>query len=105
MELVEAARMFAALGYEPRLAVFNFLLEAPPEGLPAGRISDALRVLPNTMSSALAILTAAGLLGARREGREIYYFVRREGLASLTEWVAGVHGASGASGSRLKSVG
>lgn len=67
--------MFAALGHEARLAVFRRLIAAGPQGLPAGALSAALDLPPSTLSHHLSALDHAGLVAARREGRQVIYAI------------------------------
>ena len=69
----EAVAALSALAHPGRLEVFRRLVAAGPEGLAAGEIARTTGSLPNTLSSNLAILTAAGLTRSRREGRSILY--------------------------------
>ncbi len=69
----EAVAALSALAHPGRLEVFRRLVAAGPEGLAAGEIARTTGSLPNTLSSNLAILTAAGLTQSRREGRSIVY--------------------------------
>ena len=69
----EAVAALSALAHPGRLEVFRRLVAAGPQGLAAGEIARATGSLPNTLSSNLAILTAAGLARSRREGRSILY--------------------------------
>ena len=89
MESTSAVTALSALAHEGRLEVFRLLVKAGPEGLAAGEIARATGVLPNTLSSNLAILSAAGLAASRREGRSIVYAAAygpmRELLAFLVE--------------------
>ena len=62
-----------ALSQETRLDVFRLLVQASPEGLPAGAIAEALGVAPNTLSFHLAQLNHAGLIAQRRESRSLIY--------------------------------
>lgn len=73
MELTSAVAALSALAHEGRLAAFRLLVAAGGRGLPAGDIARGTGVLPNTLSSNLAILAGAGLVGARRDGRQIIY--------------------------------
>jgi len=73
MPSANAARTFAALGHEGRLSIYRLLVDAGPDGLPAGEISRRTAMLQNTCSSSLNILTRAGLIAPRREGRSIVY--------------------------------
>lgn len=83
MDITEGTRAFGALAQETRLKVFRLLIQTGPKGLPAGRISFALGVPHNTLSSHLSILTHAGLITSRREGRSIIYFADLDGVRGL----------------------
>ncbi|HVV65996.1 MAG TPA: helix-turn-helix domain-containing protein, partial [Rhizomicrobium sp.] len=50
---------------------------------PAGAIARAVGTPANTMSAHLTILERAGLIGARREGRTIYYALAPDRLRAL----------------------
>jgi ArsR family transcriptional regulator len=73
METLEALAALSALAHPGRLEVFRRLVRAGPEGLPAGEIARVTGTLPNTLSASLNLLTAAGLVTSRREGRFIVY--------------------------------
>jgi DNA-binding transcriptional ArsR family regulator len=89
METTAAVAALSALAHEGRLEIFRLLVRAGPEGLAAGEIARTTGVLPNTLSSNLNILSAAGLVASRREGRSIIYTAAydrmRELLAFLME--------------------
>ena len=73
----------SALAQETRFAVFQALMRAGQEGLPAGAIAKALNVAPNTLSSHLAILTRADLASVTRDGRSLIYKARIDGVKGL----------------------
>jgi DNA-binding transcriptional ArsR family regulator len=73
MESISAVAALSALAHGGRLEVFRRLVEAGDPGLAAGEIARAIGVRPNTLSSNLNILAAAGLVTSRREGRSIIY--------------------------------
>ena len=89
MELDSAILTLSALAHASRLTVFRLLVQAGEAGLPAGEIARLARIVPSTLSTHLGVLTQAGLLLARREGRLIIYtadYVRmRELLGFLLE--------------------
>lgn len=89
MKLSAAAGALGALAQDTRLAIFRFLVERGPEGLPAGRIALKFGLPPATLSFHLAQLKQAGLVGSRREGRSLIYaadFARMRALLGfLTE--------------------
>lgn len=83
MELTSAVTSLAALALEGRLSVFRLLVQAGPEGLPAGEIARRLEVLPNTLSANLNVLSHAGLVASRREGRSIIYSANYDAMRDL----------------------
>lgn len=83
MESIVAVSMLSALGHEGRLAIFRLLVKAGPAGRAAGDIARELDVLPNTLSANLSVLSSAGLVGSRRDGRSIIYAARYQGMQDL----------------------
>ena len=73
MENETALAALSALAQDARLKIFRLLVRAGPEGMAAGRIAEALDMLPNTLSANLNVLSGAGLIAARREGRFMMY--------------------------------
>lgn len=73
MDARTAVVSLAALAQESRLLIYRLLVEAGPTGLSVGEIGASLRIAPATLSFHLKELTHAGLIGARQEGRFIYY--------------------------------
>ena len=68
-----ALNAFDALSQETRLDALRLLIQAGPEGLPAGEIGERLGIKQNTMSVNLQILAQAGLITSARDGRFIRY--------------------------------
>lgn len=85
MESTDAVTALAALAQESRLAVFRMLVQAGPEGLPAGEIAGHLGLPPATASFHLAQLSHAGLLNSRTAGRFVIYSAD---FSCMTELVA-----------------
>jgi len=83
MEKLNAVSGLAALAQENRLDVFRLLVQAGPEGMPAGEIADALGIAPNTLSFHFDRLRMAGLVSVRREGRSMIYAARYETMNAL----------------------
>jgi len=73
MEKQTAISVLAALAHETRLDVFRLLVEAGPEGMPAGSIAEALEVPAATLSFHLKELKACGVVGCQRDGRTLIY--------------------------------
>lgn len=73
MEKSTAIAALGALAHEGRLDVFRLLVRAGPEGMAAGEIARATGAVPSTLSANLTVLSRAGLVSARRDGRSIIY--------------------------------
>jgi len=111
MKSSEAVVALEALAQESRLGVFRLLVEAGPEGLPAGKIAGRMKLPGPTLSFHLAQLKHAGLVACRREGTSLIYSAEfaamNELVAFMTENCCGgdpaqCAPASGVSGFRLK---
>lgn len=87
MELKNAVSALSALGHARRLSIFRLLVQAGHEGVAAGEIARRLDVPPNTLSANLNVLSHAGLIESRREGRSIIYTARYESMTELLEYL------------------
>src|SRR5271170_5451825 len=83
MENTEAVIALAALAQDNRLDVFRLLVQAGPEGLPAGQVASALDLAPNTLTFHFDRLRSAGLVTVRRDGRSMIYAAQFETMNSL----------------------
>jgi DNA-binding transcriptional ArsR family regulator len=83
MESKAAAASLSALGHEGRLTIFRLLVKAGPAGVAAGEIARRLDTLPNTLSANLNVLSHAGLITSRREGRSILYSADFAAMSAL----------------------
>jgi DNA-binding transcriptional ArsR family regulator len=83
MKKREALAALAALAQENRLDVFRLLVEAGPDGLPAGSVAEALDLAPNTLSFHFDRLREAGLVTVRRDGRSMIYAARFDRMNAL----------------------
>jgi ArsR family transcriptional regulator, arsenate/arsenite/antimonite-responsive transcriptional repressor len=83
MEKLEAVTALVALAQVNRLDVFRLLVEAGPEGVPAGQIANSLGLAPNTLTFHFDRLRVAGLVTVRRQSRSMIYTVRFETINAL----------------------
>lgn len=83
MEIKNAVTVLGSLAQESRLKTFRLLVEAGPDGMPAGVIAKRLEVPQATLSFHLNHLKNAGLIEARREGRSIIYALKVDGIREL----------------------
>jgi ArsR family transcriptional regulator, arsenate/arsenite/antimonite-responsive transcriptional repressor len=89
MEKSDALAALTALAHETRLDIFRLLMQAGPQGLPAGQIGERMTLPAATLSFHLSQLKHAELVTFRREGRSLIYSaaypVMNELLAFMTE--------------------
>lgn len=89
MNSSDVIKALSALAQEHRLAAYRLLVQAGPEGLSAGRLSEAVGVPASSMSFHLAQLNNAALVRQRRQSRSIIYVadfdVMNEVMSYLTE--------------------
>jgi ArsR family transcriptional regulator len=83
MEISQAAGALGALAQESRLRIFRLLVRQGPDGMAAGDIARTLKLPHNTLSFHVAILSRAGLVTSRKEGRSVLYSVNLEGTRDL----------------------
>ena len=83
MELIAATKRLSALAQESRLVVFRLLVRAGRDGIAAGEIARTLGITPNTLSAQLNVLSNAGLISCRREGRSIIYAADYDAMSQL----------------------
>src|ERR1700754_619596 len=83
MEKIDAAASLASLAQDNRLDVFRLLVQAGPEGLPAGKVAEVLELAPNTLTFHFDRLRQAGLVTVRRDGRSMIYAARFETMNAL----------------------
>lgn len=69
----EALSALSALAQEHRLEVFRLLVQAGPDGLPAGDIAEKLEIPSSSLSFHLSHLKQGGIVEVERQGRSIIY--------------------------------
>ena len=87
MEIKSIFEQLSALAQESRLLIFRKLVEAGPEGLSAGEISDELGIPPPTLSFHLKDLNNAGLIDSQRDGRSIFYRANYTSMNQLVDYL------------------
>lgn len=87
-----------ALAHESRLAAYRLLVQAGPDGMAVGELSDRLKLPGATLTNHLNVLRHAGLVRDVREGRSIRcradYARMNKLLSFLTENCCGEEAAS-----------
>ena len=83
MEKSDALAALAALAQDHRLETYRLLVQAGPEGMPAGEVAAAIGLPPNTLSFHFDRLRQADLVSVRRDGRSMIYAARYDTMNSL----------------------
>ncbi|WP_213769831.1 helix-turn-helix transcriptional regulator [Bradyrhizobium sp. dw_78] len=87
MEKINVVAALAALAQDNRLDVFRLLVQAGPEGMPAGAVAEALDLAPNTLTFHFDRLRTAGLVSVRRDGRSMIYAAQFEKMNELLRFL------------------
>lgn len=87
MDAKSIVTALAALAQESRLAIFRVLVQAGPDGLAAGKISEATAVAPSSLSFHLRTLLHAGLVSSRQEGRFVIYSAHYTAMEALVGYL------------------
>ena len=87
MKISQAVKALAALAQESRLSVFRLLVEAGPDGLAAGEISEHLEIPAATLSFHLKELSSCELICVRRKGRSLIYALQPAAMNELLQFL------------------
>ena len=82
MKISNIVKSFIALGHDTRLTIYTLLVTKGERGIPAGEVAAELDIPGATLSFHLA-----RLIGSRREGRTIYYFVKYKRVKKLIKYL------------------
>ena len=87
MKKQHAVDILSALAQDNRLDVFRLLVEAGPQGMPAGHIAASLRLPPSALTFHLDRLRDAGLVSVQRQGRSMIYSAEFGAMNSLVAYL------------------
>jgi DNA-binding transcriptional ArsR family regulator len=85
--LEKAANMLKAIAHPTRISIIGCLEDG--QKLSVTEIHKLLKIEQATASHHLGILRDKGVLSSRREGKNIYYFLKHETLKVLLTCVSG----------------
>lgn len=83
------SQKLAALGHPARLKMIRLLVQAGPDGIPAGKLGEACGLAPSAVTFHLQRLTHAGLIRSLRHGQFIRYSAEFDTLLDMTETLIG----------------
>lgn len=84
-KLEQIANMLKAISHPMRIAILNLL--GDNEKMTVSEIHNKLGLEQSTTSHHLGILKDKGVLVSKREGKNIYYFLRHENFSHILECV------------------
>ncbi len=87
MKNADAVAALAALAQDNRLDVFRLLVEAGPDGMPAGQVAEKLKLAPSALTFHFDRLREAGLVNVRREGRSMIYAAQFDTMNGLVTFL------------------
>ncbi|MCX8509392.1 MAG: metalloregulator ArsR/SmtB family transcription factor [Rhodobacteraceae bacterium] len=87
MEQGKALAALSALAHEARLGLLRMLVEAGPEGLAQGEIARRMKMSASRIAFHLSLLEQAGLIAARRESRNVFYWAETQAIGRLLSYV------------------
>ena len=87
METKNVIEALSALAQETRLSIFRLLVQAGAEGIPAGKLGEALGAPAPTLSFHLQQLRHAGLINSTRNGTQIIYSAHYDAMNGLIAYM------------------
>ena len=87
MEIKRAVTALSSLAQESRLQIFRMLVKAGPEGMPAGKIAEKIKIPPNTLSFHIKELANAGLVKSQKVGRSVIYAMHTRNIGGLMSFL------------------
>lgn len=73
MKTKSVVAALAALAHDSRLTIFRALVEVGPQGMAAGKISEATGIAPSSLSFHMKELAHANMVRSRQVGRFVIY--------------------------------
>ncbi len=83
-EFIKQARIFKAMSDENRLKILDLLRENEYN---AGQILEKMEFGQSTLSHHMKLLTNAGIVNARRQGKWMYYTLNQETYQQIIDWL------------------
>jgi DNA-binding transcriptional ArsR family regulator len=87
MEKNAALAALGALAQETRLDIYRLLVQAGPDGMPAGHIGEHLGLPSATLAFHLKELKIAGLITCTRNGRSLIYAAEYPAMNALLAYL------------------
>ena len=102
MKTNDAVKVLSVLAHEGRVSVLRTLVQAGEQGASVSALSEAVGQNLKTVSAQLQLMTDAGIVSVRREGKQMFYSARYETLGALFSFI--MHDCCGGNAGLLKTV-
>lgn len=87
MEISTAIKVLSVLAHEGRVSLLQTLVQAGERGASVGALAGIIGQNIKTVSAQLQLMADAGLVRARREGKQMIYCARFETLGALFSFI------------------
>lgn len=87
MKIKDVVIALEAIAQETRLGIYRLLVQAGPDGLPAGRIAERMKLPAPTLSFHLAQLKRGGLVACQRHGTSLVYSANFDAMNEMVGYL------------------
>lgn len=87
MKKKSVVNALASLAQESRLDIYRILVQAGPDGMTAGKISELAKIPPSTLSFHLKELAYADMVHSRQESRFVIYSANYKTMNNLLAYL------------------
>lgn len=87
MKIKDVVIALEAIAQESRLGIYRLLVQAGPEGLPAGRIAERMKLPAPTLSFHVAQLKRCGLVTCERHGTSLVYSANFDAMNEIVGYL------------------
>ena len=87
MKIKNVVVALEAIAQESRLGIFRLLVQAGPEGLPAGRIAERMKLPAPTLSFHVSHLKRCGLVTCERRGTSLVYSANFDAMNEIVGYL------------------
>lgn len=87
MKIKDVVVALEAIAQESRLGIYRLLVQAGPEGLPAGRIAERMKLPAPTLSFHVAQLKRCGLVTCERHGTSLVYSANFDAMNEIVGYL------------------
>lgn len=87
MKIKDVVAALEAIAQESRLGIYRLLVQAGPDGLPAGRIAERMKLPAPTLSFHISQLKRCGLVTCERHGTSLVYSANFDAMNEIVGYL------------------